>query len=117
MSARHIDHETLRVLQDVLEDEYPNLLEAYLSDSTARLDQLRLALRNNDAEALWQTAHSFKGSSSNVGVPLLTELCLQLETAARACQMNHAGELLEQAEREFELVHSLIRAELQLFGA
>lgn len=100
MSAIHLDSAVLAALQDVMGDEYPLLLDTYLADSEERL---RLA------------AHSFKGSCSNMGAPMLTALCKQLEEVGRRESLAEAPELIERIEREFAIVRILFKAERQRY--
>lgn len=115
MSDLHLDNNVLAALQDVMEDEYPVLLDTFLADSDERLRNLQQALQATDAQALRLAAHSFKGSCSNMGAPLLAGLCKQLEEAARREQLDVAPGLIEQVEREFAIVRILFRAERQRY--
>ncbi len=112
----HLDSCVLATLQDVMEAEYPALLDTFLADSEERLHLLQNACRSDRAEDLRQAAHSFKGSCSNMGAALLAELCRDLEEAARLEQLDEAPELIERIEREFAIVRILYRAERQRCG-
>ena len=37
----HLDYSVLNALQEVMEDEYPTLLDVFLKDSEQRVEQLR----------------------------------------------------------------------------
>ncbi|MBC7213115.1 MAG: Hpt domain-containing protein, partial [Pseudomonas sp.] len=80
MVDMHIDQRVLSDLREVMEDGYLQLLETFLEDSERRLSQLHEA---KDAEELGLAAHSFKGSSSNMGAVGLAELCRELEERVR----------------------------------
>ena len=112
----HLDSRVLATLQDVMEAEYPVLLDTFLVDSEERLRLLQSACQGGEAESLRQAAHSFKGSCSNMGAALLAELCRELEEFARREQLGDAPELIERIEREFAIVRILYRAERQRFG-
>ncbi|KJH80989.1 histidine kinase [Stutzerimonas stutzeri] len=112
----HLDSRVLASLQDVMEAEYPVLLDTFLADSEERLRLLQSAGRSGDAENLRQAAHSFKGSCSNMGAALLAELCRELEETARLELLDAACELIERIEREFAIVRILYRAERQRYG-
>ncbi len=112
----HLDNRVLTTLQDVMEAEYPVLLDTFLTDSEERLRLLQNSCQQRDAEALRQAAHSFKGSCSNMGASLLAELCRQLENVARLARLDEAPELIERIEREFAIVRILCRAERQRYG-
>ena len=112
----HIDSAVLQSLQDVMAEDYPALLDAYLGDSEERLHSLRQALRDGNAEALSKAAHSFKGSCSNMGAVTLARLCLELERAGRAATLDRAAGLLRQVEQELSVVRVLFRAERRRFA-
>ncbi|HLT04089.1 MAG TPA: Hpt domain-containing protein [Pseudomonas sp.] len=112
----HIDMAVLQGLQDVMAEDYPGLLEAYLDDSEERLRALREALRQCDAGALARTAHSFKGSCSNMGAVGLAQLCLELEQAGREASLDQAATLLRKVELEISVVRVLFRAERRRFA-
>lgn len=115
MSDIHLDSAVLAALQDVMEDEYPVLLDTYLADSEERLRLLRQAMREADAQSLRLAAHSFKGSCSNMGAPMLASLCKQLEEVGRRELLTEAPELIEQIEREFAIVRILFKSERQRY--
>lgn len=116
MVHTHIDNAVLEGLQDVMAEDYPALLDAYLSDAEERLQALRRALGEGNAEALMRNAHSFKGSCSNMGAKPLEQLCLQLEFAGRDAALGRAVGLLREVEQELSRVRVLIRAERRRFA-
>ena len=113
MSDIHLDDAVLAALQDVMEDEYPTLLDTFVADSEERLRLLHQAERDGDAQALRLAAHSFKGSCSNMGAVLLASLCKQLEDLARREQLDGVAPLLGHIEREFAIVRILFKGERQ----
>lgn len=115
--AEHLDTSALVTLQEVMEAEYPVLLDTFLVDSEERLRLLQAACRSGEAERLRQAAHSFKGSCSNMGATLLAELCREMEESARRDQLDEAQVLIERIEREFAIVRILYRAERQRWAA
>jgi HPt (histidine-containing phosphotransfer) domain-containing protein len=106
----HVDRNVLSALQEVMEESYPDLLDIFLADSEERLKVLRTA---DSGDRLVEAAHSFKGSSSNMGAVRLTELCHQLEQQARALPVNDIQELVREIDREFASVRPLYEAERQ----
>lgn len=116
MSDVHLDNAVLVALQDVMEDEYPLLLDTFLADSEERLRLLHAAQQGGDAQSLRLAAHSFKGSCSNMGAPLLAGLCKQLEEASRRGLLAETSQLIEQIEREFAIVCILFKSERQRFA-
>lgn len=110
MADTHLDRDVLSALQEVMEDEYPVLLDTFLSDSEERLSLLREA---KEAEQLGAAAHSFKGSSSNMGATRLAELCNELEQRAKQNSAGDNERLVGQIDLEFALVRPLYEAERQ----
>lgn len=115
MSDIHLDDAVLAALQDVMEDEYPILLDTFVADSEERLRLLHQARQEADAQALRLAAHSFKGSCSNMGAVQLAGLCRQLEDVARREALELAPDLIEQIEREFAIVRILLKSERQRY--
>lgn len=115
MSDIHLDSAVLAALQDVMEDEYPVLLDTFLADSEERLLVLRQAEQAADAQSLRLSAHSFKGSCSNMGALMLAGLCKQLEEVGRREQLELVPDLVEQIEREFAIVRILLKSERQRY--
>lgn len=113
--TEHLDAEVLLRLQEVMEGEFPVLLDTFLADSEERLRLLQIACQKGEAQRLRQVAHSFKGSCSNMGAVLLSGLCRDLETCAGREEMAAVPMLIERIERELAIVRILYRAERQRF--
>jgi HPt (histidine-containing phosphotransfer) domain-containing protein len=96
-----------------MEGEYPKLLDTFIEDSKKRIDELRGA--RNDAKALGRIAHSFKGSSGNLGAVQLAQLCQRLEVESVESTAD-LGALVDQIDREFALVRPLYESERQRFS-
>lgn len=110
MADIHLDRDVLSALQEVMEDEYSTLLDTFLADSKERLSLLRKA---GDAETLGATAHSFKGSCSNMGAIRLAQLCNELEQRARQVPLEGIEKLVSEIDGEFAIVCPLYEAERQ----
>lgn len=130
MAVIHLEESVLDTLREVMEDEYPTLLEVFLKDCEERIRALHQWVSSagmgadppqsdlSDLQALGMTAHSFKGSSSNMGAFQLADLCRQLEELARSpdpVSRSHVLELTQKIDREYQLVRRLFDAERQLF--
>jgi len=102
--ASYLDHDMLEELKDIMEDEFLELLKAFLSDSEKRITSLRSAYAANDHVNARNIAHSFKGSSGNIGARALSKLCKELEEIALAGNISDAGALVEGVEAEYRCV-------------
>lgn len=108
MYEQHIDHKVLSDLQEVMEDGYLQLLQTFLEDSEKRLGQLHGA---KDAHELGLAAHSFKGSSSNMGAVGLAALCSLLEERVRQQPLYGIEDLINRIDREYVEVQRFYRDE------
>lgn len=124
MSLVQVDYTVLNTLQEVMEDEYLTLIEVFLKDSDQRLALLRQVVRGNlaghvpaDLAELGLAAHSFKGSSSNMGAMRLSDLCRQLEERARYQAFDGLEELVGQIDSEYQAIRQVFDAERQAFMA
>lgn len=116
----HLDYDTVNTLKDVMEDDFELLLETFVQDSAERIRTLRLVIQGADIQgadiqgtepdAIRRTAHSFKGSSCNVGAMQLSALCSTLEKKAAENQLDGLVADLEAIEQEFAHVQMLLRA-------
>ena len=91
------DEELLREIAGLFLVEYPILLQ-----------EIRIALKRGDAEALERGAHSLKGSVSNFGARLAFEAALTLEAMGRTRNLDRAPS----AFTELEAVLRALRPEL-----
>ena len=82
--------------QQLLQD----LCRIFLVESPRLMEKLRLALIENDADALARAAHSLKGETSCLAAGGASALARQLEEMARAHNLSGVEETLELLERE-----------------
>lgn len=104
----HLDRETLYELKEVMEDEFVTLIDTYLDDSSHRIGTLQEALLKENFDELCKAAHSFKGSSGNIGALYLAELCRQLEEQSKSEEIPLIRATVVQINEEFEQVKSSI---------
>jgi len=117
VSDIHMDQQVISSLREVMEGGYADLLDTFLSDSDERLIELHKAERARETNELTQAAHSFKGSSSNMGATRLALLCGQLEERAQKKQLAGIKELVVKIDHEYQMVRRLYCAERQRVGA
>jgi histidine phosphotransfer protein HptB len=106
----HLDYDALNVLKDVMGEDFPLLIETFVQDSDVRLEQLAVMINADELrDTIRRSAHSFKGSSSNLGAQKLSGLCAALEKKAMAA--GEVGELIiafEEIQQEFIKVKALL---------
>lgn len=107
--SAHLDEATLNELEALLEDDFVDLIETFLADSQVRYEELTHTVTSKVAEDIRRAAHSFKGSSLNVGAVKLSSLCRELEDHAREGRTVYAKELLDNIHEELSIVDRLFR--------
>ncbi|MHB1854780.1 MAG: ATP-binding protein, partial [Acidimicrobiales bacterium] len=79
------------------------LVEAFLSDTCAHLDELRHGIETEDPVLVRATSHRLQGSSANLGASTMAGMCAELEVAALSA-LHGAADILRRLEAEFERV-------------
>lgn len=105
-----LDQELLRELELLMEEDFSSLLEAYLKDSEQRFFELTEAWEAGDLDRLSHSAHSLKGSSSNIGAAVLATLCSDLEGIARDGCAEQVPEALSRVRGELGEVRQAVQA-------
>jgi HPt (histidine-containing phosphotransfer) domain-containing protein len=109
-----IDPRALENLRDVLDgdpDLLNELIDLFLSDAPALMQSLYDAVARRDAESLTQTAHSLKGSASNLGARGMAAVCANLERRGRAGSLSGAESACRILKKEFEVVREALYVE------
>ena len=108
----HIDLGTLRELREIMAQDFDELIEAYLSDSKTRIDDVRAAALAEDAYQLRELVHSLKGSCSNIGAVTMAEWCQKAETMAKEGELDGVCDVIDEIQRQFDAVQSALIQEL-----
>lgn len=85
------------------------LIEMYLEDAREHLDSLRSELEAEDVVAFRRSAHTLKGSSSNIGATLMQERAYQLEILARETDLGNATSYMGQMEAALQQTEAFYR--------
>lgn len=105
----HLDNDIQATLRDVMGDDFALLIDTFINDSHDRIKALAEGIAQLDSDGLRRAAHSFKGSSSNVGAVRLAESCRLMETLALAGNPEPWAAQLSLIERDFAEVCLLLR--------
>jgi signal transduction histidine kinase/CheY-like chemotaxis protein/PAS domain-containing protein len=106
-----------RALVDGLDgdkDLLVEMIQLFRDDSEKHLEAIREAVAANDIQRLLQAAHSLKGAAANFTAPEVLNLALEVETLARAGNLQKAGTLVPALE---EKVHLLVASLTQFARA
>ena len=109
MSIVHVDDDMLEELRMILEGEFPGLIRQFIQDSVLRVQEMEQALATGDAQAVRRIAHSLKGASGNLGLPVLAGYCNDLEEAGRLGQLDNLGGKLLQLQQLVNPHNNLLR--------
>jgi len=77
------------------------MVELFLANSPARMDEIRSGLESGDAKETERGAHSLKSSSANLGATEVRRLALEMEGAASQGDLGAALELLSALEEAY----------------
>lgn len=108
MSEKHLDLGIIDSLKEVMADDFSVLLDTFYRDSVKRINDLRAAVANSDLDDVRRLAHSFKGSSSNLGAYRLSELCLLLEQTSQIGNFDRVPPLIMAVEQEYAAVEDAL---------
>jgi len=106
--TQHLDYDALNSLKDVMEDDFGFLIETFIQDSNTRLIKFGELLNDSEADQIRRTAHSFKGSCSNLGALRLASLCSNLERKALNQDLETLPADLAEIQEEFILVKQMM---------
>lgn len=105
----HLDYDILNTLKQVMEDDFALLIDTFVQDSADRIKTLHEVIKGTDADSVRRAAHSFKGSSSNIGAVYLSSLCAAMEKKALGGSFEGLQSDLHLIEQEFAQVETLLR--------
>ena len=108
--SAHLDLEALEMLKEIMDDEFSLLLNTFLTDALERMEQINLAINDQNAEDIKRAAHSFKGSSANIGAHVLQSLCLVLEDAGHNGDILKSSEMATNIEKELIITAQLLKS-------
>ncbi len=81
--ATALDTTALRQLRDMMEDDFIQVIEAYLVDTPARLADMSDGIAGQDSALVGRAAHSLKSTSQTVGAVMLARAAERLEEHVR----------------------------------
>lgn len=110
--ASHFDIEALVMLEEIMEDEFPELVRVFIKDSDPRIAALKNAFDDQDADGLREISHSFKGATSNLSALPLANLCFSIEQKSRAGDLTGVDAIIQQVEVEYSAVKSILKSML-----
>lgn len=86
------------------------IVELYLGEYPALLSEIQSAVSRQDAQQLYRSAHTLKGSLGALGAEAAQQGALALEMSGRQGQLETAGSMLADLERLLTQLHAELAA-------
>lgn len=106
----HLNMDEISELKDIMEDAFPDLVEAFILDSEEKLTELKAAVTDGDVTRVGELGHSLKGASSNICAGQLADIYKQIEAAGRNSSLDGVDVMINSAMSEFQEVKSALQA-------
>lgn len=103
-----LDPDIIKELKDIMGQDFLLLFTTYMSDSIDKITELKNAIHKEDIDQVRRVSHSLKGSSLNLGVIKVAELCNKIETGAAQGDKRYFIDLLHSIDAEFSNVSQAI---------
>jgi HPt (histidine-containing phosphotransfer) domain-containing protein len=85
------------------------VIAGFTGNVIEQIGTIREALSCGDAETVRKEAHSIKGGAANLTAENLTKAAFDLESKGKSGELDGAGEILDNLEREFEALRGYIQ--------
>ncbi|MEH6499902.1 MAG: Hpt domain-containing protein [Pseudoalteromonas distincta] len=108
-TLKDLDPDVQSALRELMQDDYPLLLDTFVQDAHKRLEALALGLEQQQWDTFRHAAHSFKGSCGNMGALSLQQACERAEQAA----LRADAEAASQAYLEIRRLYQRVQLQLQ----
>ena len=93
-------------------DFVSELAEEFFANSPNLIHEINSGLETADANVVRRAAHSLKSTSASFGAMALSDMCKQVEAAARDGNLDGLTEIVAQIENEYKQSTELIKAEI-----
>lgn len=103
-TAHNIDEETFIMLQEIMADEFAELIDFFRRDVVAGLDSLQHCVAQEDTEQVGAICHKLKSSSKLIGAFKMAELARLLEEYKDDHDQVRASEHWQQLQAEYAQV-------------
>ncbi|MEO6171958.1 MAG: Hpt domain-containing protein, partial [Arenimonas sp.] len=112
--AERFNEERLEQMAQIKLPGKPNLrdglLKLYFENAPELISQMKLALSQNDIEALHRTSHSLKSTSANMGLDYLSQLAAKLDDSSRSKRLEDIPQMVDALLCEHEWALEALRA-------
>ena len=106
-----IDFDALGRVRDSMGDAFPRMAKVFIGATRDALNAIGSAWQQGDLETVKRETHSLKSSSAMLGGKQLSQLAIDLESAAKSGELPPSDEILLQMQRAFSALESALLAE------
>lgn len=111
MTDSFVQRNVLEELIATTDEEFVNeLIDAYLDDSPALIDEMKMAFQQNDPATFRRAAHSLKSSSASLGALGLSDLSKELEMIGKSGELDQVDGKIDDLMAIFEQVERELKA-------
>ena len=107
-----IKMDALTELRSLMGDSIKEVLQTFIDYVPGQIDELTNAIREDDAERVFNLAHKMKSSSSSIGALGLAHVAEEIELIGRAGSTEGTAELLEKLKGLYAGAETMLREEL-----
>jgi diguanylate cyclase (GGDEF)-like protein len=107
-----LDGEALSELRESVGDSFAHMIEVFLEDTPACVEEIERAAAEDDADKLCKSAHRLKGSVKTFGAERLAGIAKQLESLGRNGTTEGAAPLISALLVEHELMKAALEHEI-----
>ena len=104
-----VDESVLGELQEIMEDEYVEILQIYLDESVKLMSDIHAGF-TDEPENLLRAVHTLKSSSNNVGAKRLAEVSKKMEDLVRTGDVDSAKSFENELDEVFTESHSALKS-------
>ena len=98
-----IDQATFDELKQMSGADFINeLIDTFLEDAPKIIDELKSALKANNADSFRRAAHSMKSNAATFGASQLAALAKELEMLGKENKLHETGDRLRALEEAYE---------------
>ncbi len=109
-----LDADAIAMLQSMSSDDggqfFNELIDIFLGDTPARIEEVRAALSGGDLSTGQRAAHSIKGAAGNFGATQLAHLAHEIEQLAKNSDLSAMAIALPKLEAEYARVKVALEA-------
>lgn len=113
MSQAALDADAFAEMKELMGDSFNEIIILYLQSLPVHLQDIETAIKNRNAEALFNVSHKMKSSCGNIGAFGLAEKAEAIELIGRNGSAEISTETLNELREATNQVISILDAELK----